>query len=710
MLDSRKANIISLLLEQEDFITLDKIANKIQVSKRTIRYDLNDINDWLLKNKFPKLLKVPRKGILVDLADYDKEKIMAKLNQPDYYSYVLTPEERRKIVLFNILNEDGPVNLLDLAKKTFVSKTTIANDLDEISTWLDDFNLKLIRRTGYGVYVEGEEENHRRAIASLLKELAKTSTRDFTGQSIETSITSLKEWFPRIDFDFIKKEVEQAEESLGIEFSYEGFVDLLAHLALAIERIYLRKDIEISKEQLHQLMEKEEFLIAKTIGKNIAAHFHIKVPLDEMGYITLHLTGAKLSKVNNQDEYLRKNTKLLRAIEKMIERVEKSLGVCIVNQASLKKDLYIHLMPTIQRLQFNKPLQNPLFEEIKAKYERVFNACCEAGAILEEEFHIRMNEHEAAYITMHFGAALEIQDAKSNRYTNVLLVCASGIGTSRLLQAKLLSYFKSFHIVDTVSCQNVDSSMDSGNIDLIISTIPLKSTEKPVVVVTPLLNQRDVEILSSYLMYRGNYGNIQYDNPTFVVDMIDVISKHCKIENLEGLQTDIATLLNNMNKLHRPEGQGMFNKKILSKEDIQVGVECSTWEEAVHKASKPLLEKGYINTKYVQEIFEKIKKYGPYMVVAPGIAMPHAGVNDGVYRTGLSIMTLKEPVQFNHSANDPVHTVIFLAATDDYTHIETLTNLLDILSIEENVEKIKKAKNGKTIFDLLNNGRPHNDQ
>ncbi|WP_432408224.1 BglG family transcription antiterminator [Wukongibacter sp. M2B1] len=701
MLDSRKISIINLLLEQDDFITINEIAGKLQVSKRTVRYDFDAIDDWLIRNDCPKLLKIPRKGVIIEVSEHEKGRITEKLNQSNYYSYVLSPEERREIVLFHILNEDGPSNLLDLAEKTFVSKTTISNDLEEISSWLDQFNLKLVRRKGYGVYINGLEENNRKAIAALLKQLAKADKQGHNNQSIDTYVDSLKEWFPRIDFDFIKNEIEKAQESLGIKFSYEGFANILSHLALAIERIYLHKDIEMSKEQLHGLMKKEEFIVAKVMGENVSKFLNIKVPLDEIGYITLHLTGAKLSKVNNQDKYLSKNTKLSASIDQMIYSVEKSLQIFIVNRFPLKSDLYIHLMPTLHRLKFNKQLQNPLLDEIKTRYKDIFDACYEASRILEHEFDIMVNEHEVAYIAMHFGAAIETQAYKSKRCTNVLLVCASGIGTSRLLQAKLLSYFKSFNIIDTVSYQDVNGYMGSNEIDLIISTIPLNETKKPVIVVTPLLNKRDIEILSSYLMYRGNYKNIQYDKSTFVADIIDVISKHCKIENYEGLQSDITSLLNKINKLYSSQNPLIFTKSILAKENIQIKVECETWEDAIYKAASPLLKKGYINSRYIDSVFQKIEKYGPYMVIAPGIAMPHAGVDDGVYKTGLSIMTLKHPIKFNHPTNDPVQTVIFLAATDNYTHIETLTNLLDILSVKENIDKIQQAEEAITIFDLL---------
>ena len=201
-------------------------------------------------------------------------------------------------------------------------------------------------------------------------------------------------------------------------------------------------------------------------------------------------------------------------------------------------------------------------------------------------------------------------------------------------------------------------------------------------------------------MFNGNYSNIKYDKAGFIMDVMDVISKHCIIENFDALQTDITSLFNNINRLYSSQ-RSWSSKNILYKENIQVSVECDTWEDAINKAAKPLLENGFIDAKYIDSIFEKIKLYGPYMVIAPGIAMPHAGIADGVNKTSLSIMTLKKPVKFNHKKNDPVHTVIFLAAADNYTHIETLTHLLDILTVKENIEKIIASSNQNQIYELL---------
>ena len=90
------------------------------------------------------------------------------------------------------------------------------------------------------------------------------------------------------------------------------------------------------------------------------------------------------------------------------------------------------------------------------------------------------------------------------------------------------------------------------------------------------------------------------------------------------------------------------------------------------------------------------------MVIAPGIALPHAGIDEGVYNTRISIMTLEKPIIFNHPTNDPVHTVIVLAAKDNYSHIEALNRIIDILSEEDNVNTLKDSTSPEEILKLMN--------
>ena len=138
---------------------------------------------------------------------------------------------------------------------------------------------------------------------------------------------------------------------------------------------------------------------------------------------------------------------------------------------------------------------------------------------------------------------------------------------------------------------------------------------------------------------------------------------------------------------------------LLTKETIQVNAQANDWKQAVQIATQPLIENGAVEPRYLDKIIEGTKNLGPYYVIAPGFAMPHARPEDGVNKMSLSLTTLKEEVRFGSEDNDPVKFMITLAATDSTSHIEAIVGMTELLENEADVTAITAADN---IDDILN--------
>ena len=125
----------------------------------------------------------------------------------------------------------------------------------------------------------------------------------------------------------------------------------------------------------------------------------------------------------------------------------------------------------------------------------------------------------------------------------------------------------------------------------------------------------------------------------------------------------------------------------------------SSWEEAIKIASEPLLNKDFIKPDYVRDMIENVHKYGPYIVIMPGIAMPHARNEGGVIKTGISLLKLDNPVLFPEE--NEVSIVIVLAAEDGSGHMELLSDLSSLL-IEEDVKyKLENSQSKEEIINLI---------
>lgn len=140
-------------------------------------------------------------------------------------------------------------------------------------------------------------------------------------------------------------------------------------------------------------------------------------------------------------------------------------------------------------------------------------------------------------------------------------------------------------------------------------------------------------------------------------------------------------------------------KELLTEDLVKVNIKASNWEEAVREAGELLYINNKVEKSYIDAMVKTVESMGPYIVMAPGIAMPHARPEDGVKDIGLAIISLENPVNFGSEDFDPVKLVIALCASESKVHIELLKDLSNVLDDED---LINKVDNCKTNIDLRN--------
>lgn len=121
-------------------------------------------------------------------------------------------------------------------------------------------------------------------------------------------------------------------------------------------------------------------------------------------------------------------------------------------------------------------------------------------------------------------------------------------------------------------------------------------------------------------------------------------------------------------------------KELISEDSVEVNVTVRDWREAIRKSGLLLEKCGKVEHRYTESMVENVEQSGPYIVIAPGIAMPHARPDKGVNGIGLSLLFLKTPVNFGSPENDPVKIVAAISATDNSSHLDVLAELMELLS------------------------------
>lgn len=140
----------------------------------------------------------------------------------------------------------------------------------------------------------------------------------------------------------------------------------------------------------------------------------------------------------------------------------------------------------------------------------------------------------------------------------------------------------------------------------------------------------------------------------------------------------------------------------LTEKKIQIVDSVSDWKQAVAISAQPLLADESINEHYIEAIFRSHEELGPYYVLAPGLAMPHARPEQGAKKNGLSLLHIKEGVSFDADENDPIYVVIMLCAVSGDEHIRMITALAEVFCDEARLESLLNASTIEEINSIIN--------
>lgn len=149
----------------------------------------------------------------------------------------------------------------------------------------------------------------------------------------------------------------------------------------------------------------------------------------------------------------------------------------------------------------------------------------------------------------------------------------------------------------------------------------------------------------------------------------------------------------------------MLKKSLIENKAIKLNQHADDWQDAIKIAVDMLILAGCAEQRYYDNIVQGIKKHGPYIILAPGLAMPHARPEDGVIKSGFSLVTFKDPVYFEGDES-PIYMMIALAGSDANAHMEGLVEITQALDDPEsetgvNVDKFRKCQTEQDVLNVL---------
>lgn len=528
---SRAKQILKILLTEEEAIPVKSLAEKIGVSKRTTQRELEYISSYL-KGYEIKYFSKTGVGIWLEGTQEEKKRFLSFLCQNESLD-VPGKEERRKRLILEILKEKGLKKLFYYSSQFGVSEATASTDLEAIGEWLSGFGLDIKRKPGSGVYVEGTEENYRRAIREFIYSNLDTrllresyeSTDEIPGEygyAVKSGMDGI------LDENIMKKVMEcinNIDDGRIVSLTENSYMGLVIHISIAINRIMKDEVIEESSKIENDIVKDLDYSLAQKIAGSLEEYFAITIPEIEITYIWLHIKGSKHEKVQYGTTQLAAGGQIRQLVNEMIDAFDKENAYLIKQDDEFLQGLLAHLQPTIIRLVHGMQIHNPMLEDIKKSYVELYQKCENVALVLGKSLGKEVPPEETGFLTVHFGAAMVRLEGRKEKLRKVHtgVVCSSGIGISRLMSSKLKKVFQNKMVVSAYGKNDVTPYI-IGKTDFFISSIPLEIDDVPVLYVNPLLNEKDMDEIR-HLFYKYERLPQKHEEMGSFQEQLDQINK-----------------------------------------------------------------------------------------------------------------------------------------------------------------------------------------
>lgn len=634
-LNERQNSILKYLYNKKDYTTINEISKEFKVSVRTIRYDLDNIEYTLKDNEKISLVRTPRYGIKLEFKG--KRDILTFSSIFDCVE-INSPEDRVIFIAINLLIGNSKVE--ELANMLSISKNTAVSDLKKAKEILNNLRINVISKAYVGTCIEGDEEDIRYAFINLYYKISNSDNYKLLKMIID-------------DFDSIKADIEERihkiESRLSLEYSDTSFKELIIIIMYCFIRMGEYSDFSYSDKYIQEKEQEEEF---DAIQDAFADKTNDK---KEICYLMKWFKSAKvMSFINDKSDVKMDGNKYLAM--RIIEDMEKYTGIDYSNDFDFVNSVVMHFSVAMYRMQNNFKIENPLKEDIKMRLGIIYQITEDVMKKYESEIGVEFPDDEVSYMAMHFGAAFE-RKTQEIFDTKALIVCNSGLATAGLLSARMEVMLPQIQVEGVCRLNNLEDELKNKDVDIIISTVPIRNTDIEYVEVNPMLNIDDVLKLKKLA-----FNNVYEKSSEYLVSKY----KGDKVSSVA---------------------------EIIKKSNAAFLYDADNWRDAIAEASKPLIKSGDIKEEYVDDMIKAIEDLGTYMVFIPEIAFVHAS-NKNVVNNAVSMLTLKNEIYFGDNSEVRIKSIVVLANKDEN---KNLIELINILTKNNNADKFKNAEK---YFDL----------
>lgn len=668
-----------LILSNSKSMEVKKLITTYRISLKTLRTDVNEINDFLLEAKMsPTKLNEKEKLILLEK---DIMKIQDRLNHMDTYSYKMSREERQIYIIAELLMSQDYITMQNLAKKLNVSRNTILNDFETVKDYCLAFNVNVLMKSSKGIKIECDQKDRNNLLMQIFHDLEDDyMEKSFFHQLIQRKLGM------NIPLEMIKEDLREYMEQQHMLVSDRVFSYVSIYLFVILNRKINKKRRTVEK------------LTGDTASDNLlnwfADKYEVRINKNDVKDFGRYMKQHDFNISSEQKEI--NDVELYGIIVYFLQMVGEDIECSLQSDTVLIESLLEHIR-TLKNWE-DYDFEMPLSDELPIPKEILEKTIEKNSIILERYLGYPLTKEMKESIMIHICAAF-VRNLEYLNLLEVLIVCPGSMATGKYLEAQVKNYFD-FRVAAVIPSRDVEEFLKSNKIDFVISTVNVRSESVPCVKVQAQLTMNDINAIQNIAFLLGRKENKSENESRYVEqNFLDVMKTF--LEKLDASKRDefFDEVYSLMETKIQSTGKSIL-AQMLDPSKIMIKQEKITWERGILQAADILEKKGCVGSDYGKKAVENVKEYGDYIIISKGIALAHAGKKEAhVYKDGLSLVMCPEGIEFTEG--NIVYLVFCFAVAEEKDYLKLFQEIIALGKTQKKMKDILQQKNVVSLYHSL---------
>lgn len=668
-----------LILSNSKSMEVKKLITTYRISLKTLRTDVNEINDFLLEAKMsPTKLNEKEKLILLEK---DIMKIQDRLNHMDTYSYKMSREERQIYIIAELLMSQDYITMQNLAKKLNVSRNTILNDFETVKDYCLAFNVNVLMKSSKGIKIECDQKDRNNLLMQIFHDLEDDyMEKSFFHQLIQRKLGM------KIPLEMIKEDLREYMEQQHMLVSDRVFSYVSIYLFVILNRKINKKRRTVEK------------LTGDTASDNLlnwfADKYEVRINKNDVKDFGRYMKQHDFNISSEQKEI--NDVELYGIIVYFLQMVGEDIECSLQSDTVLIESLLEHIR-TLKNWE-DYDFEMPLSDELPIPKEILEKTIEKNSIILERYLGYPLTKEMKESIMIHICAAF-VRNLAYLNLLEVLIVCPGSMATGKYLEAQVKNYFD-FRVAAVIPSRDVEEFLKSNKIDFVISTVNVRSESVPCVKVQAQLTMNDINAIQNIAFLLGRKENKSENESRYVEqNFLDVMKTF--LEKLDASKRDefFDEVYSLMETKIQSTGKSIL-AQMLDPSKIMIKQEKITWEQGILQAADILEKKGCVGSDYGKKAVENVKEYGDYIIISKGIALAHAGKKEAhVYKDGLSLVMCPEGIEFTEG--NIVYLVFCFAVAEEKDYLKLFQEIIALGKTQKKMKDILQQKNVVSLYHSL---------